>query len=78
MSTRLDTLQMRLQQYLECETAILTGAQEYWIGSRRLTRADLKQISDTIRYLENEVAAETARASGGGRNRTIGIIPRDF
>lgn len=33
--TRLETLQGRLQQYLDCEAAILSGAQEYNIGNRR-------------------------------------------
>lgn len=78
MATRLEQLQSRLQQYFDCETAVLTGAQEYWIGSRRMTRADLKDISDTIKYLENEIAREASKAAGTGRNRTIGIIPRDF
>jgi hypothetical protein len=78
MATRLETLRVRLQQYLGCEVAILTGAQEYWIGSRRLTRADLSEISDMIKYLEKEVANEEAKESGRGRNRVIGVIPRDF
>lgn len=76
--SRLTDLQTRLKQYIACEAAILDGAQDYSIGTRRLTRANLKDISEMIRYLEREVANETARQSGGGRNRTIGIIPRDF
>lgn len=78
LSTRLETLQGRLQQYLDCEAAILSGAQEYMIGSRRLTRGDLRQIGNMIRYLEQEVASEQAKLAGGGRNRTVGIIPHDF
>lgn len=76
--SRLDTLQSRLQQYTDCEAAILSGAQEYSIGSRRLMRADLKEIADMMRYLEQEVANEKSRQAGGGRNRVIGVIPRDF
>lgn len=76
--TRLETLKSRLNQYLDCESAILSGAQEYSIGSRRLKRGDLPEISKMIRYLENEIAAETAKSSGGGRNRVIGVIPRDL
>jgi hypothetical protein len=48
MSVRLESLQTRLDQYILCETAITTGAQEYAIGTRRLTRANLKEISDMI------------------------------
>lgn len=77
-TTRLELLQSRLQQYLDCEAAILSGAQEYYIGSRRLRRADLAEIADMIKYLEKEVAAEQAKLKGTGRNRTVGIIPRDF
>lgn len=77
MATRLETLQERLQLYLTCESAILGGAQEYAIGSRRLTRADLTEIADMIRYLEREIATEQAKTSGSGRNRVFGVIPRD-
>lgn len=75
---RLDDLQTRLQQYISSEAAILSGAQEYAIGTRRLTRANLKEIAEMIRYLEKEIATETAKASGQGRNRVFGVIPRDF
>lgn len=76
--SRLETLQSRLQQYVSCEEVILSGAQEYTIGSRRLARADLKEIADMIRYLEREVTNEINKQSGRGRNRVIGVIPRDI
>lgn len=78
MSSRLETLKSRLQQYLDCEAAILSGAQEYSIGSRRLTRADLSEIGKMIRYLESEIAIEEARINRKGRNRVVGVIPRDI
>jgi hypothetical protein len=78
MTVRLDTLKARLAQYIECETTILGGAQEYSIGSRRLTRANLKEIADMIQYLEREVANEESKTAGKGRNRVFGVIPRDF
>jgi hypothetical protein len=76
--SRLQTLESRLAQYLNCEAAILSGSQEYTIGSRRLTRADLNEISDMIKYLEKEIAVEQAKVFGKGRNKVFGIIPRDF
>lgn len=75
---RLQTLQSRLEQYLNCEAAILSGSQEYAIGSRRLTRANLPEISKMIAYLEKEIEIEKAKAAGRGRNKVFGIIPRDF
>jgi hypothetical protein len=77
-TTRLEILQTRLQQYIDCELAITTGAQEYLIGSRRLTRANLREIADMIKYLEKEIAIEQSKAAGRGRNRVFGVIPRDF
>ena len=76
--SRLTDLQTRLEQYTACEAAILDGAQSYGIGSRNLTRANLKDISDMIKYLEQEITAEQAKASGKRRNWSGGIIPRDF
>lgn len=78
MPTRLEGLQARLELYTACEASILDGAQEYTIGSRRLTRADLREIAEMIKYLEKEVASEQAKTSGRGRNRVIGIIPHDI
>lgn len=78
MSTRLETLESRYLAYIKAEADILSGAQSYQIGSRQLTRANLKEIRDTIVYLEKEIAAEKSKQSGKGRNRVIGVIPRDF
>lgn len=78
MSTRLETLKTRLDQYILCETSILDGAQQYSIGSRSLTRANLKEIADMIRYLERQVAIEEAKQANKGRNRMFGVVPRDF
>ena len=68
----------RLALYLEAERAILEGAQSYSIGSRSLSRAELSQVRQMISYLEKRVAEEKARERGGGKNRTLGLIPRDI
>lgn len=75
---RLETLQQRLQDYLKAEDAVLSGAQEYRIGTRQFKRGDLNQISEMIKYLEKEIANERSRMHGNGRNRTLRVIPRDF
>lgn len=77
-TTRLQVYQTRLEAYYAAEMAILEGAQSYKIGSRNLTRANLAEISDMIKYLEQRVSAEKAAEKGHGRNRVTGVIPRDF
>lgn len=64
--------------YLNCEIAILEGAQSYQIGSKQLNRANLSHIRLMIEYLEKEIAQEESKISGKGRNRVLGIIPRDY
>ena len=78
MVTTLERYKKRLEQYYEAEEAILSGAQSYKVGSRSLTRANLNEIADMIKYLENRVAAEQSASNGKGRNKVTGIVPRDF
>lgn len=69
-------LNMRLQQYLEAEKAILIAGQSYKIGNRTLTRADLAEIRDEIRSLM--AAGATVDGSGNGRTRrALQVIMRD-
>ena len=77
-NTRLEDLKERLIAYRKCENAILDGAQSYAIGSRNMTRANLQEVAERIRYLEKEVANEESKAAGRGRNRVVGVIPRDI
>jgi len=53
----LEDKQAQLVQINTAISAILTGAQEYSIGSRRLRRADLRILYDERRKLENEIAS---------------------
>jgi hypothetical protein len=76
--SRLERLKQRLDNYYAAEEAILSGAQSYQIGSRQLTRANLSHIKEMIEYLERELEVEKSKQSGKGRNRMIGVIPRDF
>jgi hypothetical protein len=54
----------KLQEYLDAETAILTG-QEYRIGSRWLTRADLSSVQEGISIWNARV--QNLTRSGGIR-----------
>jgi hypothetical protein len=78
LATRLDTLNQRYADYIKAEEAILSGAQEYRIGTRLIKRADLSSISEMIKYLEKEITNEQSKQLGKGRNKVIGVIPRDF
>ena len=53
---RLAQTKARLAAYILAEQKILAGAQSYSIGNRTLTRADLKDITNTIDKLTRECA----------------------
>jgi hypothetical protein len=48
-----------LALYENALTAILSGAQEYRIGSRLVRRADLAVIQSRIDYLRGQIAGDT-------------------
>jgi hypothetical protein len=77
--TRLDSAKRRLDLYLAAEEAVLTG-QEYSIGSRRLRRADLKEIRDTVEKLQNQCAELQGQINnnGKGSRRAFRITLRDL
>lgn len=68
--------QKRLEMWLDAEAAVATG-QRYQIGTRMLTRADLKQIREQMAYWEGRLAEAEAEEKRGGRNRMYGAVPRD-
>ena len=70
-SDRLEFYRRRLELYLEAEETVLRG-QAYKIGSRAVTRADLRAIQDEIHRLEGLLK------NGGKGKRTIRIVPRDL
>ena len=77
IKTRLELYKTRLDLYIKAEAAILEGAQSYTIGSRHLTRADLAEIRKNITALESGIDELELALSGGGRRKSIRIIPRD-
>lgn len=58
----LTELQERLALYKKAEAAILEGAQEYYIGKRRIMRANLAEVQKGIADLELRIAS--ARNNG--------------
>lgn len=67
------TARSRLEAYLKAESAILTS-QEYWMGSKRLRRADLEDVQKKITELQREIA----RLETGGKNKMVRVIPVDL
>ncbi|GAV21599.1 DUF6148 family protein [Carboxydothermus pertinax] len=75
MSWTLDEAKQHLRAWLEAELAVSTG-QKYKIGTRELTRADLGEIAERIRFWSNEVARlEQGRGRGA---RVLRVVPRDL
>lgn len=68
--------QERLNMWLNAETKVATG-QKYQIGTRMLTRADLKEIRSQMEYWAGKLAEAEAEEKAGGRNRLYRFTPRD-
>lgn len=66
----------RLNIWLAAEEAVATG-QSYQIGTRMLTRADLKDIRKEMEYWAGKLAEAEAEEKVGGRNRLYRFVPRD-
>lgn len=62
--------QKRLMLYLKAEEAILSG-QAYKIGDRELTRADLKDVADTINSLQKEINSLDSVIKGKTRVKVL-------
>lgn len=71
----LDEAREHLKIWLDAEKAVATG-QSYKIGTRSLTRANLSDIADRIKYWRNEVARLESGAGGGAR--VLRAVPRDI
>ena len=68
----LETAREMLRGWILAEQAVMTG-QEYWMGTRRLRRADLKMIGERVKFWQDEIA----RLDGIPRIRVQQVIPRD-
>lgn len=73
----LETAKRHLDAWLEAELTCTTN-QSYTIGSRTLTRADLAEIGERIKYWSGLVNKLETAQKYGGRNRVKRIMPRDL
>lgn len=73
--TPLEEARADLAIWKEALRACATG-KEYRVGNRSLTRADLKDCRDMVRYYKGEVS----RLSAGRRRgaRVLRVVPRDY
>lgn len=69
--------EQKVATWLEAEEAIATG-QSYQIGTRMLTRADLKYVREELEYWAGKLAEVEAEEKSGGRNRAYRFVIRDL
>lgn len=69
--------QKKLNTWIAAEESIATG-QSYQIGSRMLTRADLKEVREEMEYWAQKLAEVEAEEKKGGRNRAYRFVARDI
>ena len=69
--------QKKLDTWLAAEESVATG-QSYQIGTRMLTRANLKEIREEMEYWAGKLAEAEAEEAYGGRNRVFRAVPRDL
>lgn len=72
-----------LAEVKQAISAILNGAQSYTIGSRSLSRADLKSLLDWrdelyVQVIQEESELDAITSGTGGRRKSVGVIPRDW
>lgn len=78
LNARLEFRRAALTELRTAYLALVNGqVASYTIGSRNLTRLDLTKLKNEIMGMEKELDALEARASGGGRRKAVGVIPRD-
>ena len=69
----LEQAQKQLEIWIKAEREVATS-QSYKIGARTLTRADLRQVREQIKFWDNKVN----QLSRGGRNKVYRAVPRDL
>lgn len=67
----------QLAMWIEAEKQVALG-QSYQIGSRRIQRADLKEVRAQIKFWESKVNDLETVAKRGGRRKVMRVIPRDL
>lgn len=78
ITKRIERLKASLDKYYEAEITLIEGGQQYSLGSRSLTRANLSEVRRAIVDLEKQIDRLTSELNGSGRNLQIAVIPIDY
>ena len=78
ITKRIERLKTSLDKYYEAEITLVEGGQQYSLGSRSLTRANLSEVRRAIVDLEKQIDRLTSELNGSGRNLQIAVIPIDY
>lgn len=73
----LEIAKRHLDAWLEAELTITTG-QSYTLGSRTLTRANLTEIRNSIKFWSDKVNQLERLQMMGSRHHIRRVIPRDL
>ncbi|MCK5015729.1 MAG: hypothetical protein KAS32_01545 [Candidatus Peribacteraceae bacterium] len=69
----LATAQAKLTLWLAAEDK-LANSQSYQVGDRTVTRADLKEIRETIDYWEGKVRRLSRSSRGGMKTKRVVVV----
>lgn len=79
LEARLEFRMAALDEARTAYLAIMNGqAQSYAIGTRNITKHNIKDLWDIITDLEKEVDSLENILAGGSRRKAVGVIPRDW
>jgi hypothetical protein len=73
----LEIAQKHLDEWLEAELVVTTN-QSYTLGTKTLTRANLREIGERIKYWSDKVEQLKVEQERGGRSRIYRGVPRDW
>ena len=78
LELRIKNIKESLDLYYEAERVIINGGQQYSLGSRSLTRANLGEVREAIIDLENLLERLQGELNGRGRNLQSFVVPLDI
>lgn len=78
MTWTLEEAREHLAMWLRADLKLATG-EEYWVGNRKLVRADAESVKERIAFWRGEVAKLEAIEQGNrGLRRSWRVVPRDI
>lgn len=79
IQARLAYEKSKLEKLREAYLALLDGGvKSYRLDDRSLTKFDIGTLASEIEAAENKVDELTSLLEGGGRRKSVGVIPRDW